>query len=816
MRTLKFGGTSLSNSQKFLEVSDIIIQKIKKEEISVVLSAPAKVTNILEEIAQSVKFDNDINNLLNNLKEIFYTLICEIKNKQSNFIDRNILKKIDKKLSEIQKIKKNINSFKINFKTIYANIISFGEMFSIKTMEYILMAKKYNVTVINPVKNILAMGDITNSIVDINASKDMIQKLKIPKNHIILMPGFIAGNKNKELVLLGRNGSDYSAAILSVCLRSKICEIWTDVDGIYTSDPRIVPSAKLLPSISYQEAMELSTLGAKVLHPKTIFPLSQFKIKCIIKNTLNPQHDGTTIENQINDKNKQSIKGITYLDNIEIITIKINKTIHIYEIINKLISILNQEKINIIFTIKSLDDHKIHIYIIDNKNIIIKNILSKKFEIEIQKKILKSINILNKIKIISIIGNNIKNNRKIHTKICFALEHTDLKIINFTQQLSNNSISFITNNKNINNNIHKIHEILFNNEKIIELFIIGIGGVGTALIKQIIKQQEKLQSKNIKIIICGIANSKNMIINPLGIKLKNEKIHLTSNNETFCINQIIQIAKNHNFINPVIVDCTSSKEISNLYPNILSNGIHVVTPNKKGNTTSWKEYNHIRKIAIRTNKKFLYETNVSAGLPIIETLKNLLDSGDQLIRFRGILSGSLSFIFGKLEEGMLLSQATNMAKKLGFTEPNPKDDLSGIDVARKLLIIAREAGYKLELENIKIQPILSKELLNIKEPEIFLSKLKKLDQEFLYKIKKAQKKNKVLRLIGTIDEEKNCKVELKEIDITDPLYNVKNGENALTIYSKYYQPIPLVLRGYGAGNDVTAAGIFSDLLRILS
>ncbi|QCI27143.1 bifunctional aspartate kinase/homoserine dehydrogenase I [Buchnera aphidicola] len=814
MRILKFGGTSLSNSKKFLEVSKIIEKKFKNDNIAIVLSAPAKITNYLEQINKNITFNKNSKNIFQKIETIFYELSNGINKQQNNFPNNNINKYITNTFDDLKNKIKKIKLLNDNSKKLFSEIISKGEIISIKIMQQLLISKNYLTFYIDPIKNIVTNNDYFESDVNISKTKKNIQKIKIPNKHIILMPGFIAGNKNHELVTLGRNGSDYSAAILAVCLNAKVCEIWTDVDGIYTSDPKIIPTAKLLKSISYQEAIELSSFGAKILHPKTILPLFKSNIKCIIKNTYFPEKTGTIIQN-IFEEQSTNIKGITYLNNIVNIVIKINIFKNINFIIEKIFSIFLNFDIQILFHVTSYLENKIYFYIIQKYKDQIKNILKKKLQKELIYDIINIINIDQTLKLINIVGNNINNNINVQKKIFLSLKNTNLNIISTNTTFSKNSFIIITNNNNIHENIKIIHNKLFYKINIIEIFLIGIGGVAKALLKQIQKQSQILKNKNIIFKICSISNSKKMLINLDGINLITWKEQFHTTHKKFCIKKIIKYAKNISLFNPVIIDCTASQEIANFYYDILKNNINIVTPNKKANTNTWKEYANIRNIAIKKNKKFFYETNVSAGLPIIKTLKNLFDSGDELISFEGILSGSLSFIFGKLEEGLSISEATIMAKKLGFTEPNPKDDLSGLDVARKLLILARESGYKLELEDIKIIPILPKYMLKIKDKNTFISELSKLNEYFYNKIKLAKKYKKVLRFIGTIKKGGLCKVELTEVDKKNPLYNVKNGENALIIYSKYYQPIPLVLKGYGAGNNVTAAGIFSDLLQLL-
>ncbi|WP_343182651.1 bifunctional aspartate kinase/homoserine dehydrogenase I [Buchnera aphidicola] len=810
MKILKFGGTSVANSTKFLEVSKIIEQEFQKEDLAIVLSAPAKVTNYLEQIIQNIKCNSPSDEIFHKLKKIFSEIICGIKNQKKNFPDKTITTYIINKFDYIQK---NIKKTKKHNKCdqLYAKIISMGEIFSIKIMQNIFITKNIPTFLIDPKKIIIAKGDILNAQVNIEKSKLNIEKVNIPKKHLIFMPGFIAGNEQQELVTLGRNGSDYSAAILSVLLNAKVCQIWTDVNGIYTTDPNVISTARVLKHLSYNEAKALSFFGAKVLHPNTISPLSKNNIPCIIKNTKYPNESGTIINN--NHPKKKTIKGITYLENIIMIKIKVVTPTTIHEITNQIFSVFLNNSVHILFQSYSKIKETIFFYITIKKN---QQITLLHDQLKKKNNKIKNITIKKKIKIISIIGNTIKSNIKCKNKIFSILKYTNLNILNIHNEFSQYAISIVTDNNNIQENIKIIHDQIFHKKKIIEIFLIGIGGVGTALIQQVQKQKNILEQKNIQFKIYGIANSKYMLFNTHKIQLNNWKEQLYQKKEKFCIKKIIYNLKTAALYNPTIIDCTASQTIADCYDTILKNKIHIITPNKKFNSGSWKNYINIRKISDKVNKKFLYETNVSAGIPIIHTLKSLINAGDKLIKFKGILSGSLSFIFGKLEEGISISQATIMAQKLGFTEPNPRDDLSGIDVARKLLILAREIGYQLELHDIAITPIIPKEMMNIKKKEEFLSELSKLDKFFYEKYKIAKDKNQVLRLIGTIKKNGICQVKLTSVKKTDPLYTVKNGENALTIYSQYYNPIPLVLRGYGAGNNVTAAGIFSDLLQILS
>lgn len=813
MKVLKFGGTSVANAQRFLRVAEIIENNSKQEQTATVLSAPAKITNHLVAMVDKTVAGLDINSNVYDAEKIFADLLTGLFEAHPNFAYEELQSFALNELKHIKQLLHGIGLLGQCPDSINASIICRGEKLSIAIMKALLNAKGYRVTVINPVESLLADGGYLESTVDINESTRRIKALNIPKEDIILMPGFTAGNEKGELVVLGRNGSDYSAAVLAACLRADSCEIWTDVDGVYTCDPRLVPDARLLKTMSYQEAMELSYFGAKVLHPRTILPIAQFQIPCLIKNTNNPDAPGTLIGANIVDSSTP-VKGITNLNNMAMINVSGPGLKGMVGMSARVFSAMSYAGISVVLITQSSSEYSISFCVPHAELYRAEEALSDEFYLELKDGLLEPIEVIERLAIISVVGDGMRTLRGLSANFFAALARANINIVAIAQGSSERSISVVVDNDVAVMGVRVAHQMLFGTDQILDVFVIGVGGVGGALLDQIARQQMWLKNKQIDLKVCGLINSKHCVLNRDGISLNDWRTQIKQSQDSYTLNDIIAFAKDNRLLNPILVDCTSSSDVANKYADFLANGFHVVTPNKKANTSSMAYYLRLRQEAAKSKRKFQYDTNVGAGLPVIENLQNLLNAGDELIQFSGILSGSLSFIFGKLDEGMTLSEATKLAKEKGFTEPDPRDDLSGTDVARKLLILARESGLKLELDDIHVESVLP-ESYSQGDVTAFMNKLPQLDEQFKTRADDAAKAGKVLRYVGSI-ENGQCSVKIAAVDSDDPLYKIKNGENALAFYTRYYQPIPLVLRGYGAGNDVTAAGVFADILRTTS
>lgn len=813
MRVLKFGGTSLANPERFIQAADIIEKAHLKDQAAGVLSAPAKITNHLVAIVDKAIAGESFESNLKEATEIFHNIINGLY-AINNKVDREgLLALVEAELAQIQSVASEAAKSKSLPDSVAATIHCRGEKLSIAMMQAWFEAKGYEVTRIDPVEKLLAHGSYLESSVDIAESTKRVDANSIPKKNVVLMAGFTAGNENGELVLLGRNGSDYSAACLAACLKADCCEIWTDVDGVYTCDPRLVPEAICLESMSYQEAMELSYFGAKVIHPRTIGPLVPLNIPCLIKNTANPDAKGTLIDGNVATDGLK-VKGITNLDNVAMFNVSGAGMQGMVGMAARVFSTMSKAGISVILITQSSSEYSISFCVPAKFEEKATGCLNAEFAQELSKGDLDPIDMIRELSIISVVGDGMRTAKGIAARFFSSLAQANISIVAIAQGSSERSISAVVPMNKAIEAVKATHQGLFSNKKSIEVFLVGVGGVGSELIDQIKQQKEFLAKKDIEIRVCALANADKMLLNENGLNLDNWKSDLETATQPSDFDVLLSFIKLHHVVNPVFVDCTAAQSVANLYTRALKEGFHVVTPNKKANTGSYRYYQELREAARQGQHKFLYETNVGAGLPVIENLQNLLAAGDEVEKFEGILSGSLSFIFGKLDEGLSLSEATLIAKEKGFTEPDPRDDLSGADVARKLLILARETGLALEFDDIEVEGVLPKGFSDGMSKEEFLKVLPEIDAQFNERVQAAKAEGKVLRYVGSITGDK-CRVAIEAVDENHPLYKVKDGENALAFLTRYYSPIPLLLRGYGAGTDVTAAGIFADILRTL-
>jgi aspartokinase/homoserine dehydrogenase 1 len=632
-------------------------------------------------------------------------------------------------------------------------------------------------------------------------------------DQIQIVTGFIGSDIGGLTTTLGRGGSDYTAAVLAGALDAEVLEIWTDVDGVLTSDPRKVKKAFTIPHLSYSEAMEMSHFGAKVIYPPTIQPALSKGIPIYIKNTFNPSFIGTLIHKEHDISFRSTIKGISSLDKLSLIRLQGSGMMGVPGVSGRLFTALGREKINVILITQASSEHSISFAINDKDSERAFEVIGLEFERELEEGLIEPIKAQNDLCVVAIIGEQMKNVPGVAGRLFAGLGKNGINIIAIAQGSSELNISFVINKTDESKALNVIHDSFFlSDAKRIHVFMIGVGLIGSTLLKQIEEQKEDLIKNNgLEISICGIANTKKMIFDENGIEISNWQKALMESNTNSNIEEFVQKMIAMNLSNTIFIDNTADSRIPDLYDRIFSASISVATPNKIAASSAYDRYHLLKQTAKQHNVQFLFETNVGAGLPVISTLRNLIQSGDQILKIEAVLSGSVSYIFNHFDGKRPFSELVLEAKELGYTEPDPRDDLSGADVKRKITILAREAGYMVETQDVSIVPILPEDCLNAPDVEGFFTILEKNNGFFETMLEKAKSQNGVLRFLAKAEDGKiSCGIEIVTPD--SPFYNLGGSDNMIVFTSQRYKQRPLVVRGPGAGAEVTAAGIFAEII----
>lgn len=828
MITLKFGGTSMANARRILASSEIIINRAKEDRISVIVSAVAGVSNNLQSAIDATINGISGNNYVTDLRNTHTEICLELQSKLPGFDAEKTMSKIEPNFVELEKLLAGCVSFGECPNTVHCRIMGMGELLSAPIMEAVLLAKKQSVIFLDSRKFVYTTTNQKEGEADYALCNEACAPFRDgaspTQTRILLFPGFIctykANPESKPVMgLLGRNGSDFSAAIIGSSLRAKRVEFWTDVDGVYTADPRVVKDAILVDDMTYEESMELSFFGSKVLHPKTIAPLQAKGIEAWSLNSHNPSARGTRIgKGPFESRAKSSICGISSLKRVALVSVGGSLMRGRSGMASKIFSAVSSAGVSILLITQSSSEYTISFCVKDDEAAKVKDALSAKFELEIREKLIDEVEVRHDCAIVSVVGDGMIANRGVASKFFNALSSQDINILAIAQGSNERCISAVILNEYADTAVKAVHRFFFHTAQSIEVFAFGAGTIGGTMIDQIRDQREKLLKENVDIKVLAITTIDGMILNEEGIDLSNWRDQMKKPDYPFGpqnVDDIIKFVKEKKPLNPVFVDCTASYDLPERYLDIINAGMSIATPNKRANSMDINFYHELRRTANKMHRRFLYETNVGAGLPIIDTLQNLYKSGDRLESFNGIMSGSLSYIFGKLDEGVKFSQAVKEAKELRYTEPDPRDDLEGKDVARKALIIARESGYDIELTDIEMFKVFPESFDASGTVDEFMAKLPEVDSYFEKKMAELKKKNMVLRMGATIKDGK-ASVGMMEVSVSDPLYSVRGGENAFVFYTERYKPIPLTVRGYGAGAGVTAAGVFGDILRTVS
>ncbi len=813
MKILKFGGSSVGDAERIKNVIEIVKQSLdKNKKIAVIFSALQKVTdNLLKMSQMAAASNNEYMDLFKRLESRHISIAQEILAVKTQ---SGAIANLKLTLNELEDVLHGVYLVKELSPRTQDFILSFGERLSNLLIAQALKDRKVDCEYLDARALIKTDESFGGAKVDFDATYKNIKNYF--KNHqkLQVITGFIASTANNETTTLGRGGSDYTASIFGSALNVKEIEIWTDVDGVLTADPKKVKKAFPLKGMTYEEAMELSHFGAKVIHPPTMHPAMEKKIPIRIKNTFNPEFEGTVINGHVNTHHF-SIKGISSIDDIALIRVQGSGMVGVAGIAQRLFAALGTRQINIILITQASSEHSLCFAVLPKSAAEAKKAIQQEFYYEIKEKLINDPVIETNLSIIAVVGENMRKTPGISGRIFQALGKNGINIVAIAQGSSELNISTVISRDNEAKALNALHDAFFLFiAKTVNLFVVGTGLVGGTLLRQINQQTEFLAREyflNVKII--GLANSRKMLLDSNSIDPLNWKDRLSQEGTKTDLNSLIDEMKKLNLPNSIFVDCTASEKVPSRYKEVLDSSISIVTPNKRANSGKFEYYLQLKQSALKHNVKFLYETNVGAGLPIINTLNDLVSSGDKVLKIEGVMSGTLSFLFSSYSNGKSFSQIVREAKEKGYTEPDPREDLNGMDVARKLLILSRETGLSLELKDIKVENLVPEKARDAKSVDEFFKKLEECDKEFEEKRKCSEAKGNVLRYIASLENGK-AEISLQEVDEKHPFYSLSGSDNIFALYTKHYQDRPIVVKGPGAGADVTAAGVFADIIRI--
>ena len=818
MKVLKFGGTSVGSIESILSLKRIV--EAEKTPVIVVVSALGGITDKL--IATSrLALQGD-----EQWKHEFEAM----RLRHLDMIDT-----LFKEQNKNQQLTDTINSLFDELKSIYygvflihdlspkteAAIVSYGERLSSHIVAALIRGGKrmnsrdFIRTVKKQGKHVLD-AELTNQLV-----KEAFQcAATLSQPTVAVVPGFIARDRDtNETTNLGRGGSDYTAAIIAAALDAEVLEIWTDVDGFMTADPRVIKTAYTINELSYVEAMELCNFGAKVVYPPTIYPVCVKNIPIRVKNTFNPEHPGTMIKQKIENDSKP-IKGISSISGTTLITVTGLSMVGVIGVNRRIFSTLAQNGISVFMVSQASSENSTSIGVRDEDANQAVDVLNQEFAKEIETGAMFPMHAESGLATIAIVGENMKHTPGIAGKLFGTLGRSGISVIACAQGASETNISFVVDGKYLRKSLNVLHDSFFLSEyKVLNLFICGIGTVGGNLIEQIRSQYETLkETRQLKLNVVGIASSKKAIFNRDGIDLSNYRDQLQDSNIANLKNEVIGM----NIFNSVFVDCTASEQVASLYQDFLDHNISVVTANKIAASSAYDNYARLKQTALKRGVKFLFETNVGAGLPIIGTINDLLNSGDKILRIEAVLSGTLNFIFNTISKEIPFSETVRLAKEKGYSEPDPRIDLCGKDVIRKLVILTREAGYKVEQEDVE-KHLFMPDAFFEGSLDDFWKNLPSLDTDFEVRRQELDKEQKRWRFVakmetipGSENNEKtfSASVSLEAVGPRHPFYGLEGSNNIVLLTTERYKEYPMLIQGYGAGAGVTAAGVFANIMSI--
>ena len=810
MQVLKFGGTSVANAENIRKVSCIIQRASKKESVLAIVSALGGITDILLQAARkAAQGVEDYKKLLEQAElrhlEVVKELIPVVKQSSS-------LSLVKKQFNEIDDICNGIYLLGELTERTTDKILSYGELISSQIISAALQENGIENTWKDSRDLIVTDSSFTHAVVDFSATNEKIQRYVAgKKSSVYILPGFIASDVNGITTTLGRGGSDYTAAIVAAAVNASALEIWTDVSGMMTADPRLVANAKAISEISYQEAMELSHFGAKVLYPPTVQPVLAANIPVWIKNTFAAEDEGTLIKKQ-SLKNGNDIRGLSSISKIALLSLEGSGMVGIPGFSKRLFESLANAGINVILITQSSSEHSICVGIDDANARKAKEVIDKAFAAEIKGGSIDPLTVEQDLAIVALIGDNMKNHPGISGKMFGALGRNGVNVRAIAQGSSERNISAVIASADVKKAINVLHEEFFENTyKQVNVFLTGVGNVGSKLLAQLEQQQQYLQQQlRLQLKVVGMANSKKMLFNDDGIDLSTWE-NLLEAGDSMELSKFIQNVKSKNLRNSVFADVTASAEVAATYDQLFEKSVSIVACNKVACSSPYQYYRKLKDLAREHNSLFLFETNVGAGLPVIGTLNDLLRSGDKVNKIQAVLSGTLNFVFNNYNGTRSFAKVVRQAQDEGYTEPDPRLDLGGTDVMRKIMILAREAGEQLEMEDISNNSFMPPSCMK-GDVEHFYEEMEKHESHFRKIYEEAAAKQCKLKFVASYENGKAA-VGLQHIDAQHDFYHLYGKDNVVLFYTNRYVEQPLVVKGAGAGAEVTASGVFADIIR---
>ena len=809
MKVLKFGGTSVGSVKSILSLKRIVEKEARKQPIVVVVSALGGITDMListSRLAQEGKdeWKEQFEQMVDRHHKMIDTIITDTNDREMLF------NKVDSLFEQLHSIYFGVYLIHDLSKKTLDAIVSYGERLSSNIVSTLVKGSRWMdsrdfiKTTISPNGKIILDTDLTNH---------LVKKAFADLPRVTLVPGFISSDKDSgETTNLGRGGSDYTSAIIAADLDAEILEIWTDVDGFMTADPRVIKTAYTIDELSYVEAMELCNFGAKVVYPPTIYPVRIKNIPIRVKNTFNPEAPGTIIKDKI-DNDHKPIKGISSIKNTSLITVSGLAMVGVIGVNRRIFTALADNGISVFMVSQASSENSTSIGVRDEDSADAARVLNNEFAAEIEDGAMFPMHVESKLATIAIVGENMKHAAGIAGKLFGTLGRSGISVIACAQGASETNISFVVRGAELRKAMNVLHDSFFLSEyKVLNLFICGIGTVGGKLIEQIRSQYDNLKEHSrLKLNVVGVASSHNAIYSRDGIDLANYK-ELLKASEPSDPEKLRDTILSMNIFNAVFVDCTASKEIAALYQSLLDHNVSIVAANKIAASSSYDDYTRLKETALRRGIKFLFETNVGAGLPIIGTINDLRNSGDRILKIEAVLSGTLNYIFNKISAQCPFSETVKRAKEEGYSEPDPRIDLSGTDVVRKIVILAREAGYRVEQEDVEKHLFVPDHFFT-GSLEDFWKHLPELNADFEEKRKKLEEEGRRWRFIATMDHGK-VSVALRDMTQDSPFYNLEGSNNIVLLTTERYKEYPMLIQGYGAGASVTAAGVFANIISI--